>query len=98
MSESDEPKKKRPKTLQTEKGDGNCDQVRENHLQLSRFDMIYDRVNNMITDNVGISVKGSPSPQIFCWCGVVWSECSLSQGRRRGKDFTKSKIVCLCPC
>ena len=98
MSESDEPKKKRPKTLQTEKGDGNCDQVRENHLQLTRFDMIYDRVNNMIADNVCISVKGSPSPQIFVGVVSFGRKCSLSQGRRRGKDFTKSKIVFLCPC
>lgn len=35
MSESDEPKKKRPKTLQTEKGDGNCDQeAKDNLLQV----------------------------------------------------------------
>ena len=98
MSESDEPKKKRPKTLQTEKGDGNCDQVRENHLQLTRCDMIYDRVNNMIADNVGISVKGSPSPQIFV--GVVSFDRSVHflKAAEEARTLQNLKSFVLCPC
>lgn len=98
MSESDEPKKKRPKTLQTEKGDGNCDQVRENHLQLTRFDMIYDRVNNMIADNVGISVKGSPSPQIFVGVVSFGRSVHFLKAAEEARTLQNLKSFVLRPC
>lgn len=98
MSESDEPKKKRPKTLQTEKGDGNCDQVRENHLQLTRFDMIYDRVNNMIADNVGVSVKGSPVPQIFVGVVSFGRSVHFLKAAEEARTLQNLKSFVLCPC
>lgn len=79
MSESDEPKKKRSKTLQTEKDDGNRDRVRTISSLLD-FNMIYDRINNMIAENVDVLVKGSPSPKMFV--GVV-----LFGGRARVSEF-----------
>ena len=60
--------------------------------------MIYGRVNNMIAGNVGVSVKGSPSPQIFVGVVLFGRSVHFLKAAKEARTLQNLKSFVLCPC